>query len=194
MTELFFVLRVVHIINAILMAWPFYALVSVNQRARLGPPLGDRADTFIENIIKNRTIPCFVFQGTALATGLALVLLRGEGLQPLLASAALLAKFVMLLLIAGLLSYVHVSVQPRIDALFAKGGSPVEKEVASQIGTLRSRRKGIAAVCLLVVLTSAMLGVQGWVPFPGWLTAVMMFAIVLFTWRAYTSVTPYGWM
>ena len=50
-------LRVVHILTAILMAWPFYALVAVNQRARLGPPLGDRVDTFLENTVKNRTIP-----------------------------------------------------------------------------------------------------------------------------------------
>lgn len=77
------VLRVIHVVNAILMAWPFYALVAVNQRARLGPPLGDRADTYMENIIKNRTIPCFVFQATALVTGLALVLLRGLGLDAL---------------------------------------------------------------------------------------------------------------
>ena len=65
------ILKVIHVVTAILMAWPFYALVAVNQRARLGPPLGDRADTYMENIIKNRTIPCFVFQGTVLVTGLA---------------------------------------------------------------------------------------------------------------------------
>ena len=45
-------LRVIHIVAAILMAWPFYALVAVNQRARLGPPLGDRVDTFLENTVK----------------------------------------------------------------------------------------------------------------------------------------------
>ena len=32
MSLLIDVLKVVHIINAILMAWPFYALVAVNQR------------------------------------------------------------------------------------------------------------------------------------------------------------------
>jgi hypothetical protein len=53
------------------MAWPFYALVAVNQRARLGSPLGDRADTYVENIIKNRVIPCFVFQVSVGVSGLA---------------------------------------------------------------------------------------------------------------------------
>ena len=54
MDDVISLLRVVHIVNAVLMVWPFYALVAVNQRGRLGQPLGDRADTYMENIIKNR--------------------------------------------------------------------------------------------------------------------------------------------
>ena len=188
------ILKVVHIVNAVLMAWPFYALVAVNQRVRLGPPLGDRTDTYLENIIKNRTLPCYVFQGTALVTGLALVLLRGLGLDALLTNPVLGLKFLLLLVIAGLLTYVHARVQPRIDALFAKvGKSPVPQDSAQQIGALRLRRKRIASVCLFVVLTLVMLGVQVWSPFPVLLTLVLVIAIALFTWRAYTSVTPYGW-
>ncbi|MFQ5914092.1 MAG: hypothetical protein ACE5JS_12990 [Nitrospinota bacterium] len=189
------VLKVIHIVNAILLAWPFYALVAVNQRARLGPPLGDRADTYMENTIKNRTIPCFVFQATALITGLALVLVRGFGLNALLKHPALGVKFLLLLLlIAGLLAYVHISLQPRIDALFAGAGSnPVAKEVAPRIGALRLRRKRIASICLFGVLTISMLGVQAWSAFPLWLSGVLVLAIGVFTWRAYQSITPYGW-
>ena len=93
MADIIDILGVVHIVTAILMAWPFYALVAVNQRVRLGPPLGDRVDTYMENIIKNRTIPCFMFQATALITGLALVLLRGLGLEALIRLLALGLKF-----------------------------------------------------------------------------------------------------
>ena len=189
------VLRVIHILNAILMAWPFYALVAVNQRVRLGPPLGDRTDTYMENIIKNRTIPCFVFQATALITGLALVLLRGFGLNTFVTNPVLGVKFLLLLLIAGLLTYVHTRLQPRIDDLFAQAGSnPVAEETATRIGVLRLRRKRVASICMFVVLTVAMLGMQAWTPFPPWLTAVLVIAIFLFTWRAYKSVTPYGWV
>jgi uncharacterized membrane protein len=188
------ILKVIHILTAILMAWPFYALVSVNQRARLGPPLGDRTDTYLENIIKNRTIPCFVFQGTVLVTGLALVLLRGLGLDALVTNPVLGLKFLLLLVIAGLLTYVHTSLQPRIDALFAQaGGNPVPQETAQQIGALRLRRKRIASVCMFVVLTVAMLGVQVWAPFPVWLTIALTTAIGIFTWRVYSNVTQYGW-
>jgi hypothetical protein len=188
------ILKAIHIVTAILMAWPFYALVTVNQRARLGPPLGDRVDTYMENIIKNRTIPCFVFQGTALVTGLALVLLRGLGLDALVTNPLLGLKFLLLLVIAGLLTYVHTSLQPRIDALFAQAGSsPIPQETAQQIGALRLRRRRIASICMFVVLTVAMLGVQVWAPFPVWLTIALIAAIGIFTWRAYSSVTPYGW-
>jgi len=39
-----------------------------------------------------------------------------------------------------------------------------------------------------------MLGVQAWAAFPLWLTALLVVAIAAFTRRAYTSVTPYGWV
>ena len=187
------ILKVFHIFSAILMAWPFYALVAVNQRGALGQPLGDRADTYIENIIKNRTVPCFIFQATALLSGLALVFLRGLGLAVLLTNAMLGLKFLLLLLIAGLLSYVHFSLQPQIDGLFASAGNPIAPELGAQIGALRLRRKRIASICMFVVLTLAMFGVQVWSPFPLWLTAVLLLATAAFTWRAYQSVTPYGW-
>jgi hypothetical protein len=189
------VFQVIHVINAVLMAWPFYALVAVNQRGRLGPPIGDRVDLYMENIIKNRTIPCFVFQATALISGAILVVLRGHGLGELFMNPILALKFFPLLLIGGLLTYVHLSLQPRIDALFAQtGGSPASPELAKQIGPLRIMRKRLATVCLFVVLCSVMLGVQVWAPFSIWLTLLLTAAIGLFTWRAYSSVTPYGWV
>ncbi len=188
------ILKVAHILTAILMAWPFYALVAVNQRVRLGPPLGDRTDTFMENIIKNRTIPCFVFQGTALVTGIALMWARGLGLDSLAANPVLGAKFILLLLIAGLLAYVHISLQPRLDSLFAKArGNSVAPDMAPQITALRGRRKRLASICLFAVLLMAMLGVQVWVAFPLWLTGALTAAIAAFTWRAYSSQMVYGW-
>lgn len=181
------VVKVIHILSAILMAWPFYGLVVVNQRARLGPPLGDRVDVFMEAVIKNRTVPCFVFQGTALASGLAMVLLSSQSLSPLLENPPLGAKFVLLLLISSILSYVHFSLQPRIDALFAQAGAPISPDTASQIGALRLKRKRLASVCMFVVLTVSMLGVQAWRPLPGWLTAVLVGLIAAFTWRTYKT-------
>ena len=148
----------------------------------------------MEIIIKNRTIPCFVFQATALVTGLALVLLPGRGLGTLVTNSALGLKFLLLLLITRLLSYVHFSLQPQIDALFAQASSPVPADVAPRLGALRLRRKRVASICMFVALTVSMLGVQVWAPFPLWLTLLLVIAIAVFTWWTYQSVTPYGWV
>lgn len=188
------VVLVIHVLTAILMAWPFYALVAVNNRARLGPPLGDRADALLEGTIRNRTVPCFVFQGTALVSGIVLILLRGAGLDVLVTNPPLAWKLVGLLFIAGLLAYVAVRLQPQIDALFATGSPPLPADVARQISALRLRRKRAAAICLFVVLNLAMLGLQVSQTFPLWLNGVLVAAIALFAWRAYRGVTPWGWM
>lgn len=194
MADVVLVLRVLHILTAILMAWPFYALVAVNQRAGFGPPVGDRLDTYVEGLVRSRVVPCFVLQATVMGTGLALILVQGLGFGVLLEDLALGAKFLLLIFIAGLLGYVHVTLQPKIDALFAASpDGPVSSEVAEVIAGLRLRRKRMASVCLFSVLTMAMLGVQSGVATEPWLTVTMLAALALFTYRAYTSTTPYGW-
>lgn len=195
MDTLISVLKVIHILSAVLMAWPFYALVIVNQRVRLGPPLGDRTDIYIENIIKNRTIPCYVFQATALVSGFLLIFLGGGGLASLFIYPLLGIKVVLLLVIAGILTSVYITLQPRLDALFERGGSPpFPEEIAKEIGQLRAIRKNRATMCLFCVLVIAMFGVQVWAPFPLWLNALMVLAIAAFTWRASNSEIPYGWI
>ena len=103
-------------------------------------------------------------------------------------------KFLLLVLVIGLLSYVHSGLQPQIDALFAQAGNPVAADLAPRIGALRLRRKRLASICMFVVLVVSMLGVQVWAPFPLWLTVLLVIAIAVFTWRVYSSVTPYGWV
>ncbi len=188
------VLRVVHLFTAILMAWPFYALVAVNQRIRLGAPLGDRADLYMENIIKNRTIPCLIFQFTAGITGVALMLLRGYGLGSLVTNPAVAIKAGILVFVIGLLLYVDKVLQPKIDALFAEAGEgPVPPELAQRINPLRKLRARFALTCLFCVLIIALMAVQVWVMFPLWLNGVLFGAIVVFVWRTFTSYMAYGW-
>ena len=188
------VLRVVHLFTAILMAWPFYALVAVNQRIRLGAPLGDRADLYMENIIKNRTIPCLIFQFTAGITGIALMLLRGFGLGSLITNPAVALKAGILVFVIGLLLYVDKVLQPKIDALFAEAGDgPIPPELAARINPLRKLRARFALTCLFCVLVIALLAVQVWVLFPLWLNGVLLGAIVVFVWRTFTSYMAYGW-
>jgi hypothetical protein len=193
--ELLNILRVVHILTAILMAWPAYALVAVNQRARLGPPLGDRADLYLENVVKNRVLPCYIFQLTALVSGVALIFASRLGLDALITNWILATKVILLLAIAAILSIVNFNIQPRIDTLFAKAnGGKITEQDAAQIRSLRVTRKQLSSLCMFGVLTISMLGVQAFAPLPLWLTTVLVLLIAAFTWRAYNSVTPYGWL
>ena len=188
------VFRVVHLFTAILMAWPFYALVAVNQRIRLGAPLGDRTDLYMENIIKNRTIPCLIFQFTAGITGVALMLLRGYGLGSLITNPAVAIKAALLVFVICLLMYVDKVLQPKIDALFAEAGEgTVPPELAQRINPLRKLRARFALTCLFCVLIIALMAVQVWVLFPLWLNGVLFGAIIVFTWRTFTSYMAYGW-
>jgi len=149
---------------------------------------------FLENVVKSRVIPCYVFQLTALVSGVGLMLATGLGLDALVTNWVLGAKFVLLFVIAGLLSIVNFQIQPRIDALFAKAqDAKIAEADAAQIRGLRVRRKKLSSVCMFVVFTEAMLGAQAFAAFPLWLTAAFGLLIAAFTWRAYSSVTPYGW-
>jgi hypothetical protein len=177
------------------MAWPYYALVVVNNRIKLGPPLGDRADIFMENVIKNRTIPCMVFQATALVSGLLLVLLSNRPLDNILVDLSLILKIILLVLIAILISYVYFNLQPKIDTFFDElSNSSDSGELSTQIGSLRLLRKRLASICMFGVLTSAMLGVQVWQQFDYVVTAILVLLIAIFTFRTYRSITPYGWV
>lgn len=135
--ELTSILIVVRLLSALRMVWPAYPLVAVNNRARLGPPLGDRTDVYLENVIKNRTIPCFVFQGTAFVTGVSLVLLREVTWDAATANPRLLGKLFVLAAVAALLSYVHLGLQPAIDAGFEQFAKTAGPMLAARIGALR---------------------------------------------------------
>ena len=189
------ILRFVHILAVVFMAWPLYALIAVNERGRLGSPLGGWADQYMENMIKAQTMRCYIYQLTAAVTGLALVYFRGFDLSFVLTNWVLAAKTILLLALMGLLSYVHLGLQPRIDALFAQAGTDaVPEDLGAQVGPLRSRRKRLAATCLFLVITTVLLGLQVYARFNPLLTLALVALIALFVWRAYRTPIRLGWV
>ena len=197
MDDLTGILRVIHIVAAMTMAWPYYALAAVNQRVALGPPLGDRTDRYMENILKNRTIACFVFQGTILIGGFLLIWARVDS-TPLtygdyFSDWAIIAKIVILLTMAGMLSWVFFVIQPVVDRLFGDYGE-LGDDTRKQIMALRVRRKKMASLCMFLAFSAAVLGVESVAGFPAWLTAALLAAVALWVWRAYSSKTAYGWV
>jgi len=190
-------LLVLHIVAAMLMAWPYYALAAVNQRVKLGPPLGDRTDRYMENILKNRATACFVFQFTILAGGFAIIWSRvHDGVHDgnwYLSNKVVIAKIVILLLMAASLSVVRFIVQPEIDELFGDYGE-IDEDSKKRIMSLRVLRKRMSSVCMFMAFTAAMLGMQTYIRFPNWVTAVLLALIAVWTWRSYKSTATYGWV
>jgi hypothetical protein len=184
-------LTLVHVLSFIFMSIPLFNLILVNERARLGATMAYGIDRYMERVIGGMLLRCYAFQATVLASGLALVFL----LQlDLLGNWVLLTKFVLLLVIIGIHNYAYFALQRPINRLLAKvNADPVPQEIASQIRPLRVRRKQLATLCLFLVLTIVLFGLQVYVRFNPVLTGVLIAAIALFAWRAYKSRMLYGW-
>jgi len=184
----------IHIMGVVFMSAPLYNLIVVNERALLGP-MDYKLDRYMENLIKGSATRCFVFQLTVLATGILQVVLSGMPLTALLSNWILLAKTGLLLVLTGLLSYVHFGIQPKIENLLAQvSENPIPVELAEAIKPLRVLRKRLAGVCLFLVITTIILGLQVVVRYDPILTVSLMALAILFSWWVYRKAVPFGWV
>lgn len=184
----------VHVITVVFMAAPLYNLIVVNERLQFGKaPFA--VDRYFENLIRGNATRCFVYQLTVLISGILLIPLAGLPMSALYDSPVLLAKFLLVLLLSGLLSYVHLGIQPRIESLLAQvPGEQMAPEILQQIAPWRARRKRLAAICLFFVMTLVLLGLQIF-DFFGWYTCGMLMGLsALFSWRVYKSPLRFGWI
>lgn len=195
MDPLLQVMKVLHVIGFVFMSIPLFNLIVVNERALLGAPFNFDADRYMENIIRRGAMRCYVFQATVLITGLLLIILGPLGLAALWTNGILLAKTVLLFTLMGLLSYVHLSLQPAIDALLAQVSSAadVPENFAARLKPYRVRRKQVATVCLFLVLSTIILGLQVYSAFPFYLTATLVALAGIFAWRVNRSLIRFGW-
>lgn len=187
--------HLLHLVAVLLMAAPFYMLIVVNERGRLGLPPNYNSDRYLENIIKNQPVRCYAFLAVVLITGLLLVGYGGYGWAALITDWAILLKEVALLVLLGLLSYVHFGIQPQIEALLSglKAGEPLPEASRPRLVALRTRRKRLAAVCLFLVLAAFIMGVRVVAAYNIWLLLALLLLAILFAWRAFKAPVPYGW-
>ena len=186
-------LKFLHILTVVFMAAPLYNLVVVNERVKFGKA-HIQVDRYFENLIRGNAARCYVFQATALVTGVLLVGLGGSWIT-LVTNWVLLAKLIILLILTALLSVVTFALQPRIDRLLAQvTGDAIPQEIAAQIGPVRLRRKRLAATCLFMVISTVLLGLQVSAPFGIPLNALLLLLAAVFAWRVYRTPIPYGWL
>ena len=186
--------KFLHILTVVFMAAPLYNLIVVNEQLRFGKaPYA--VDRYFENLIKTNAARCFVFQTTALVTGILLIPLSGQPLSALFTNKILLAKLVLLVVLSLLLSYVHLRIQPRIETLLAQvQGEEISTALAAELLPWRSRRKKLAGFCLFFVISLVLLGLQVFARFHPFLTGLLLLLAAVFSWRVYKTNIPYGWV
>jgi hypothetical protein len=196
MTSAYAVLKFLHVLGFVFMAIPLFNLIVVNERALLGAPFQYYADRYMENIIRRGATRCFVFQGTVLVSGVLMLVVGPWGFSALWGNCVLLAKTLLLLTLMGLLSYVHLFLQPRIEAILATVGpdAPVPADLPARLKPFRVRRKRLATLCLFLVITTIILGLQVDARFSALLTIVLIALAGLFAWRANRTLLRLGWL
>ena len=191
--NLYDLLKALHIVAVVFMAAPLYNLIVVNERVRFGKaPL--EVDQYFENIIRGNATRCYIFQLTALVSGVLLATLTGS-IMSVLTNGVLFVKLLLLLALMGLLSVVHLSLQPQIDRLLAQAtGNAIPQPLAVEIAPLRLRRKRLASTCLFLVVTTVVFGLQVYSRFTATTTALLLALAAVFTWRVYRTRVRYGWL
>ena len=189
------ILKFLHFISFIFMSVPLFNLIVVNERAILGTSFIYQVDRYLENIIRRGAIRCFVFQSTVLITGVLLLILGPLGIKSIWQNWVLLAKTLLLFTLIGLLSYVHFSLQPKIEALLVNLSvdSPVPEGLMKQLKPYRVRRKKLATFCLFIVITIIILGLQVDRTFNPILNIGLIVLTGLFALRANKTLVRFGW-
>lgn len=193
MDDLRGLLVVLHVASALFMAAPLYMLIIVNERARLGAALGAPHDTYLENIVRRQPIRCYAYLAVLSLTGFWLAIWSGtEGL----AVPSVLVKIAATVVLFVILSYVHFSLQPRIDAQIATlaPGAAVSDEAKRILPALRARRKRLAATCLFFVLVAAIFGVRLSAALSPLATAVVLVFALALAWRAHQTGVRFGYL
>jgi hypothetical protein len=196
MDSTYAVLKFLHVIGFVFMSVPLFNLIAVNERAQLGASFNYYADQYLENIIRRGATRCFAFQATVLVTGVLLLVVGPLGIEALRTNWVLLSKTLLLFTLMGLLSYVHLGLQPKIDRLIAEArpDQAAPEGLAARLKPYRVRRKRLATLCLFLVIVTVILGLQVYGRFSAAVTLALITLAGLFAWRASRTLVRFGWV
>ena len=194
MDSLYEVVKFLHILPVIFMSAPLYNLIVVGERARFGKA-SIQVDRYLENILRGNSTRCYIYQLTALFTGVLVVALHGDPLSSIFTNQVILLKGILLGVLMSMLSIVHFHLQPNIDSILSQvSGDTIPEDVLSKLIPLRLFRKRMSAICLFLVITTIILAVQVYRPVDLRLTSLLIILVGLFSWRVYKKGAPRGWV
>ena len=194
MEHIYNIAKFVHVISFVFMSIPLFNLIIVNERALMGPSLKYETYRYFENIIKRGAIRCFVFQWSVFISGV-IILTLGPGIIAIWTNWVLTVKTLILLLLMILLSYVHFSIQPKIEKLLLSlsPGQPAPEDLSVKLAPFRIQRKKLATLCLFLVITAIIFGVQTYNRFHPFVSISLIFLAAGFSHRANKSLIRFGW-
>lgn len=190
------ILIFLHVMGFVFMSTPLFNLIVVNERALLGSSFNYSADRYQENIIRHGATRCYVFQWTVLISGVLLIIYGPLGIEVLWTNWVVLVKILIVFTMMGLLSYVHFSLQPKIESYMSKIGpeEAVPDGFAAPLKPYRVRRKRLATFCLFLVIVAIILGLQVYGAFNSILTIALIGVGTLFAWKANKTLLRFGWI
>lgn len=196
MGDLYQISKLWHIISFVFLSIPLFNLIVVNERALMGPSFNFGTDLYMENIIRHGAVRCYIFQLSVFVSGVLLLVYGPLGIQALWTNYILLAKTILLFTLMGLLSYVHFSLQPKIDSFFEDitPESIVPEDFLASVKPFRVLRKRLATICLFLVLTTIIFGMQTYSPYSLALNLILIGLVGLFAWRVNKSLILFGWL
>ena len=196
MDNLYELLKLWHLLSFVFMSIPLFNLIVVNERALMGSSFNFGADIYMENIIRHGAYRCYVFQLSVLISGILLLVYGPWDWESVITNSILIIKTVLLFVLMGLLSYVHFSLQPKIDNFFkdVMPDAQVPDNFLAPVKPYRVLRKRLATFCLFLVLTTIILGMQVFGVFPLWLNIILIVLAALFVWRVNKTLILFGWV
>ena len=194
MEHIYNIAKFAHVLGFAFMSIPLFNLIVVNERALMGPSFNYETDRYFENIIKRGAVRCYVFQFTVFISGIIIVM-HGPGLSAIITNWVLATKTIILFTLMGLLSYVHFSLQPKIEEHLSllDSNKVVPEDFASVLAPFRIKRKKLATVCLFLVISAIILGVQTYVRYDPIVTIGLIVLAGIFSYRANKSLIRFGW-
>jgi hypothetical protein len=196
MDNFYDILKFLHVMSFVFMSVPLFNLIVVNERALLGISFNYYADRYMENIILHGAYRCFVFQASVFITGILLLVFGDLGIESLWTEWILLVKTIGVFMLMGLLSYVHFSLQPKIEKIMENVGAEKEvpEDIVAQLKPYRVRRKRMATFCLFLVITIIILGLQVYTTFDPIVTVSLIILAGLFAWHVNKTLIRFGWV
>lgn len=137
-----------------------------------------------------------MFQSSVLVTGLLLLVFGPLGIEALWQNWTILIKTLLVFALMGLLSYVHLNLQPRIEERIAEidPDSPIPEGFSAVLKPMRVRRKKLATFCLFLVITAIILGMQVYRTYSPVMNLILIAFAALFAWRANKTLIRFGWV